>query len=34
MTYVVAAAAYFALAAWRPFIIALDFINTDVSVNY
>jgi hypothetical protein len=33
MTYLVAAAFYFALAAWRPFIIALDFINTEVSAN-
>ncbi|CAO3665625.1 unnamed protein product [Umbelopsis vinacea] len=30
MTYMVLAAIYFVLVAWRPFIIALDFINTEL----
>lgn len=32
MTYMVLAAIYFVLVAWRPFIIALDFINTEVNI--
>ncbi|KAI8582090.1 hypothetical protein K450DRAFT_269546 [Umbelopsis ramanniana AG] len=34
MTYLVVSATYFALAAWRPFIIALDFINTEWPYYY